>query len=234
LGSAQASLRLRRVGLGHHPQRRARSGAGAWAVGLGTLWLLGALIFSAAPKSSSQPPGPITPAGSTAPLGRPLPAVVSYVSPGPLQLQPISAHGSTPPPPVPAAQTPVPATQVPTTPLPTTPPAPAPQLRALFPAPEPPPVVLGNRMLLPPYMSARVAAQPWVHLLESLRWQPTIALRVVACESSGLIRAQNGNHNGLFQVADGSFDPIANVHEAYALWSSRGWEPWTASEHCWA
>ena len=78
-------------------------------------------------------------------------------------------------------------------------------------------------------------AAGWRQLISQLfgAAAPT-AFRVVQCESGGNPDAHNpSGANGLFQVLGGSFDPDTNVEEAYRMWRQRGWEPWTASEHCW-
>lgn len=82
----------------------------------------------------------------------------------------------------------------------------------------------------------RVLGPSWRDLVVEL-WgsEASTAFAVAWCESRDEPDASNpsGAH-GLFQVMDGSFDPETNVREAFAVYRSRGWEPWDASRSCWA
>ena len=72
-------------------------------------------------------------------------------------------------------------------------------------------------------------------LVTQLSWPVKRAQAVEWCESRDNPNAESSDRAiGLFQELGGSFDPIENVKDAFALWSARGWEPWTASESCWS
>ncbi len=61
-------------------------------------------------------------------------------------------------------------------------------------------------------------------------WPPSEvgnACRRLMCESGGRSGARNGRYIGLMQVGGGSTDPAANLAQAFAMWSKRGWAPWT-------
>lgn len=54
------------------------------------------------------------------------------------------------------------------------------------------------------------------------------ACRILMCESSGNPNARNGSHNGLMQIAGGTFDPEGNIrHAAQMAYTTRkGWSHW--------
>lgn len=71
-------------------------------------------------------------------------------------------------------------------------------------------------------------------LVKSLPWPTQRALAVEWCESRDVPTAVSSEGAvGLFQELGGTMDPVQNVRDAFALWQSRGWEPWTSSETCW-
>lgn len=75
----------------------------------------------------------------------------------------------------------------------------------------------------------------WAHLVGRYAWPVGTACAVLACESRGNPNARNRSSSatGLFQILNGPADPAANVAQAYAMWSARGWQPWNASRSCW-
>ena len=105
----------------------------------------------------------------------------------------------------------------------------------------PPIVVSRSYVRHPPTTGARrVLTVTWAASWRALVAQlfgpaaPT-AFRVIQCESGGNPNAHNpSGATGLFQILEGPYDPTANVEEAFRMWQQRGWEPWAASEHCWA
>lgn len=85
-----------------------------------------------------------------------------------------------------------------------------------------------------PSARARGGCGPWQELVGAYDWDVGTACRVLWCESRGDPNARNGRHHGLFQIADGPFEPAQNVALAHSMWQRRGWQPWDASRRCWA
>lgn len=67
----------------------------------------------------------------------------------------------------------------------------------------------------------------WRDLVARYSWNVTDACAVLWCESRGDPDATNGIHHGLMQIAHGTYDPEGNVAQAFAMWSRRGWQPWS-------
>lgn len=83
-------------------------------------------------------------------------------------------------------------------------------------------------------------------LISQYSWNVEIALAVCRAESGGLASNENPTDNhkvclgsrGLFQIGCDSttsyhamFDPIANVAQAYQIYSRRGWTPWSVCRY---
>lgn len=86
-----------------------------------------------------------------------------------------------------------------------------------------------------PYHDPCPDTHEW-HALVSCLWREaaSTAFRVVHCESGGRPDAHNSSdHNGLFQIHHGPYDPEANTRLAYSMYRRRGWQPWNASRRCW-
>jgi hypothetical protein len=78
-----------------------------------------------------------------------------------------------------------------------------------------------------------IARRDWLKALEQYNWNAALAHKVVWCESRFRPEARNGRHHGLFQIRNGSYDPAANIEQAYRMYQARGWRPWYASRRCW-
>jgi hypothetical protein len=78
-----------------------------------------------------------------------------------------------------------------------------------------------------------IARRDWLKALEQYPWNAALAHKVVFCESRFRVEARNGRHHGLFQIRNGSYDPAANIEQAYQMYKKRGWRPWYASRRCW-
>lgn len=79
--------------------------------------------------------------------------------------------------------------------------------------------------------ASRSATQPapsnWAYLINQYPWDTVRATRIMLCESGGNPNAHNSSdHNGLFQIHHGPFDPAANVALAYSMFQRSGWTPW--------
>jgi hypothetical protein len=74
----------------------------------------------------------------------------------------------------------------------------------------------------------------WEALVARYPWDVSVAGHILWCESRGDANAENSGHNGLFQIAGGPFDPVANVALAYEMYQARGWQPWYSSSSCWS
>jgi soluble lytic murein transglycosylase-like protein len=85
----------------------------------------------------------------------------------------------------------------------------------------------------PPSPQRSGTCSGWSDLISQYAWDVAVACKVMWCESRGNPNARNGRHVGLFQIANGPFDPAENVALAYSMWSKRGWQPWSASQKCW-
>lgn len=71
-------------------------------------------------------------------------------------------------------------------------------------------------------------------LIAELPWPSQTVYRIEFCESSDNPNARSWEGAvGLMQEMGGSYDPLENIRDAYALWQQRGFEPWTSSESCW-
>jgi len=81
----------------------------------------------------------------------------------------------------------------------------------------------------------------WRSILAQYSWNVDVAVNVCNAESGGNPNNDNpGDYHatcygsrGLFQIGcdstsnyAGMFDPYANIAQAYALYSNRGWQPW--------
>lgn len=83
------------------------------------------------------------------------------------------------------------------------------------------------------HVSPQVAARSgdgcggWRPLISQYPWPVDTACRILLCESNGDANARNrSGATGLLQVMGGSTDPAANVAQAFAMWSHRGFAPW--------
>lgn len=70
-----------------------------------------------------------------------------------------------------------------------------------------------------------------VSIICAYDWPCEEAVAVAWCESRLIETAYNpaGPYVGWFQVENGSFDAVENTAQAYAMWTTRGWQPWP---HC--
>ena len=81
----------------------------------------------------------------------------------------------------------------------------------------------------------------WLDILDNYSWNIDVAINVCNAESGGNPSSENPHDGhatclgsrGLFQIGcdstgnyAGMFDPSANIAQAYALYASRGWQPW--------
>jgi len=79
--------------------------------------------------------------------------------------------------------------------------------------------------------SVAEAHRCWDGLIALYPWSQSKAFAVMYCESKGNPYADNPHSSatGLMQILGGPTDPKANMHQAYGMYSQRGWQPWSCA-----